>query len=273
MQRNIEEVEFTIFDTETTGLDPRSGDRIIEIAGIRFRGEEVIANFQSLINPLRPISPGAFQVNHISQEMLKDAPTMDKVLPGFLEFIKDSCLCSYNAGFDLEFLNNELKLAGQKSLDGIVVADILRMARRLLPNQERYALWFIADKLGVKAKQQHRAFSDVEMTLGVFNNLKQVLAAKNISSFMHFASLFAINPDFPGSLNAQKLTEIQEAIDLGGKLKIKYLSASGLEVTEREVIPREIKQENGFSYLIGYCCLRKDERTFRVDGILHIELL
>ena len=195
MNKDIEEIEFTIFDTETTGLDPRSGDRIIEIAGIRFKGEVKISSFQSLVNPLRPISPGAFQVNHISQEMLKDAPTIEKVLPDFLDFIKDSCLCSYNAGFDLEFLNNELKLAGRKPLEGIVVADILRMARRLLPNQERYALWFIADKLGIKAKQEHRAFSDVEMTLGVFSSLKQILQSKQISSFMHFASLFDINQD------------------------------------------------------------------------------
>jgi len=59
----------------------------------------------------------------------------------------------------------------------------------------------------------------------------------------------------------------------GRRLKIKYLSSSGAEVTEREVIPKEIKQENGRRYLVGYCCLRNDERTFRIDGILHLEIL
>jgi DNA polymerase-3 subunit alpha (Gram-positive type) len=273
LAKNINEIEFTIFDTETTGLEPQSGDRIVEIAGIRFRGKERISTFQRLVNPNRPISEAAFQVNRITQEMLKDAPTIEQIMPEFLGFIKDSCLCSYNAGFDLEFLNNGLKMSGQRVLEGIVVADILKMARRLLPGLERYALWFVADKLGIKTKQMHRAFSDVELTLGVFNKLKEILESKGIVDFGHFSSLFSIQPDFLRDLNATKCSQIQEAIDLGVKIKIKYLSASGLEVTEREVIPKEIKQENSRSYLVGYCCLRKDERTFRIDGILHLELL
>ena len=81
MDKNIEEVEFTIFDTETTGLEPQAGDRIVEIAGIRIRGEEKVATFQSLVNPKRPISSAAFQVNRISQEMLEGAPEMDCVMP------------------------------------------------------------------------------------------------------------------------------------------------------------------------------------------------
>ena len=205
--------------------------------------------------------------------MLKNAPGIDKVLPKFLDFIQGSYLCSYNAGFDLEFLNNELKLIGKNALENIMVVDILKMARRLLPGLERYALWFVADKLGIKIQQKHRAFSDVEMTLGVFNKLKEILKTKGILDFTNFSNLFAINPDFLKNINEQKIAQIQEAINLGVKVKIKYLSSSGLEVTEREVIPREIKQENNRSYLVGFCCLRNDERTFRVDGILHLELI
>jgi DNA polymerase-3 subunit alpha (Gram-positive type) len=273
MSNTIDETEFTIFDTETTGLDPVSSDRIIEIAGIRFKGKLTIATFQTLVNPKRPISEAAFQVNGITQDMLKDAPSSEAVIPRFLSFIQDSCLCSYNAGFDLGFLNNELKLLGKNMLEDIVVVDILKMARRLLPGLERYALISVAQSLGLKLKQVHRAFSDVELTLQVFNKLKELLQAKGILDFMHFSSLFAIQANFLQNLNAQKLAEIQEAIDLGVKLKIKYLSSSGLEVTEREVIPREIRQENNRGYLVGYCCLRNDERTFRIDGILHLELI
>lgn len=273
MNKSIDETEFTIFDTETTGLEPKSGDRIIEIAGIRFKGRETIATFQTLVNPNRPISEAAFQVNRISQDMLKDAPGMEQAMPKFLSFIQSSCLCSYNAGFDLEFLNNELKLLGQAMLEGIIVVDILKMARRLLPNLERYALMSVAERLGFKTSQMHRAFSDVELTREVFNELKEILQTKGILDFTHFSNLFAINPGFLENINAQRLVQIQEAIDLGVKLKIKYLSSSGLEVTEREVLPREIKQENKRSYLVGYCCLRNDERTFRIDGILHLEVI
>jgi len=273
MNKDIDEVEFTIFDTETTGLEPKDGDRIVEIAGIRVKGNVKMATFQALVNPRQRICEAAFKVNRITPDMLKDAPGIEVIMPDFLNFIRDTCLCSYNAGFDLEFLNNELKLIGKNPLGGIVVADILRMARRLLPGLERYALWFVAENLGLKTQQMHRALSDVELTLEVFNKLKEILRAKGLIDFMHFANLFAISPNLMENLNAQKISQIQEAIDLRVSLRIKYLSISGLEVTEREVIPREIKQENNRSYLVGYCSLRKDERTFRIDGILHLEII
>jgi predicted DNA-binding transcriptional regulator YafY len=151
--------------------------------------------------------------------------------------------------------------------------DILKMARRLLPGLERYALMSVAERLGFAAQQMHRAFADVELTLSVFNRLKEILQNKGIVDFMHLSNLFTINSELLENLNAKKLTRIQEAMDLGVKLKIKYLSTAGAEVSEREVIPCEIKQENKRSYLIGYCCLRNEERTFRIDGILHLEIV
>ncbi|MFA4842491.1 MAG: exonuclease domain-containing protein [Candidatus Omnitrophota bacterium] len=272
MDRIIDEVEFTLFDTETTGLEPKSGDRIVEIAALRFKAAERIASFQSLVNPGRPISEAAFNVNHISQEMLKGAPSIDLVMPGFLEFIKGSCLLSYNAVFDLEFLNNELKMLNLPALTDVVVMDILKMARRGLPNLERYALWFVAQYLGLGAKQEHRAFSDVELSFGVYQRLKQALTNKGITHFTHFASLFGIKSAFLENIINQKIAEIQEAINLQVKLKIKYVSSSGA-VTEREIMPKQIRQENKYFYLVAHCCLRDEERTFRIDGILHLEIL
>ena len=131
----------------------------------------------------------------------------------------------------------------------------------------------MAEKLGIKDKQMHRAFSDVEMTLGVFNKLKEIMKIKGIRDFVNFSSLFSINPRLLESAAAQRIAEIQEAIDLKVRLKIKYLSSSGAEVSEREVIPKEIKYENNRSYLVGFCCLRNEERTFRIDGILHLEVI
>ena len=273
MHKNIEEIEFTIFDTETTGLEPESGDRIVEIAGIRFKGKERIATFQTLVNPHRLISAAAFEVNKITQDILHGAPEIEEVMPKFLDFIHDSCLCSYNATFDLEFLRNELKLIGKNLPDDTVVVDILKMTKRILPELQRYALWFVADKLGIKTEQKHRAFSDVELTLNVFNKLKEMLRAKGILDFTNFLSLFGLNSQFLEDINNQKLAKIQEAMDLGVRLKIKYLSSCDASVTERDVIPKEIRQDKFKSYLVGFCCLRNEERTFRIDGILHIEVV
>ncbi len=273
MNKDLDEIEFTIFDTETTGLQPNSGDRIVEIAGIRLKGKEKIATFQSLVNPNKPISEAAFQVNKITGDMLKDAPKIEEVMPEFLKFIEGSCTCSYNATFDWEFLNNELKLIGQSSLKGIVFVDILKMAKRLMPGLERYALWFVAQNLGIKVAQKHRALSDVELTLGVFDKLKEMLKVKGIDDFHNFSALFSINQLFLENLNNQKIAQIQEAIDLRVKLKIRYLASSNAEVSEREVIPKEIRQDRFVNYLIGFCCLRNEERTFRIDGILHLEIV
>lgn len=272
MNKHIDEVEFVIFDTETTGLNPEEGDRIVEIAAVRLKGGERLSTFEALVSTPKPISEAAFQVNRITPEMLKGAPEIKTILPGFLNFIQGSCLCSYNAGFDLEFLNNELKLNGMDLLKDTVVIDILKMAKRLMPGLERYALWFVADKLGISTRQEHRAFSDVELTLDVFSKLKTMFEAKGMSDFLNFSNLFGINRGLLENIDSQKMIKIQEAIDLGLKLKIRYLSSSNAEVTQREVIPKEIRQERNSNYLVGYCELRRDERSFRIDNILQIEV-
>lgn len=193
MPENINQVEITIFDTETTGLKPVDGDRIVELAALRVRGEEKLATFDELINPGKAISPGAFAVNKITQEMLKDALAPGVAVPKFLDFAKDSCLCSYNAEFDLGFLNNELKIIGSPIVN-IVTIDVLAMARKLMPDLPRYALWFVAQKLGITSPQQHRALADVEMTYEVFAKLKTLSFQKGITDFSAFCNLFAFKP-------------------------------------------------------------------------------
>lgn len=273
MNRNIEEVEFTIFDTETTGLEPKSGDRIIEIAAVRLKGGKKLAEFESLVNPHRAVSPAAFAVNRISPEMLDSAEEIGLVLPRFLDFIRGSCLCSYNAAFDIGFLDNELELIKQKPLDGIVVVDILKMAKRLMPGLQRYALWFVAQKLGVNFSQEHRAMADVEMAIEVFYKLKELLKNKEITDFKNFSNLFSISSKLLEDLTNQKISEIQQAIDLGVKLRIRYLSSVTAQPSQREIAPREIKRENNQYYLVAYCFLRNEERSFRLDGILHFEII
>jgi DNA polymerase III epsilon subunit len=273
MKREVEEVEFVIFDTETTGLDPKNGDRIVEIAALRFKAQEKLGEFHSLVNPQRQISPRAFEVNQISEAMLKDAPKMEKIIPEFLDFIKGSCLCSYNMPFDLGFLNSELALAGQKPLEQPELVDILMMSRRLLPKLERHALWFVANSLGIENQQEHRAFSDVQLTWEVFQRLKMMLREKGISKFNNFLHLFGVDQKSLNGIIGQKMARIEEAIELGLKLKIRYFSRSAAQVSEREVIPKEIKIEQKQAYLVGFCFLKNEERTFRIDSILDLEII
>jgi len=273
MFKDIQEVEFTVFDTETTGLEPESGDRVIEIAAIKLKNHIPGETFHSLVNPKRKISAAAFAVNHITDEMLEKAPAIEEVLPRFLAFVKGTVLCSYNAGFDFGFLKNEAKVLNMDLPQELVIVDILSMARILLPQIERHALWFVAQFFNIETIQQHRALSDVELTIKVFNRLNAMLREKGLTDFLQFSSLFGLSCGFLNNVKERKLSEIQQAIDLGVKLKIKYFSRSEAKVTERILTPKEIKQENKRDYLIAYCHLRNGERTFRIDGILHLEIV
>ena len=99
----------TVFDIETTGLDPRRGHRIVEIAGVRLENGQVLRErtFSSFVNPERDIPFEARQVNKIRDEDVQGAPTIDAVLPQFLEFASGSLLLAHNANFDFGFLTNE----------------------------------------------------------------------------------------------------------------------------------------------------------------------
>ncbi|MFY9402552.1 MAG: 3'-5' exonuclease [Candidatus Omnitrophota bacterium] len=175
MIRGAGGVEFTIFDTETTGLSIRRGDRIIEIAAVRFKGKEDISYFESLINPGCSVSLEAYNINKISAGMLLSAPKPREVIVKFMDFIRGSCLCSYNIAFDIGFLNNELKLLGLSRLSKVFVVDILKLARQAIPGLDSYALQSVAKSLGVKGNQKHRAFSDVLMAQKVFYILRDML--------------------------------------------------------------------------------------------------
>ena len=94
----------------------------------------------------------------------------------------------------MNFLNNELKLIGLPAINNIIIFDVLAMARKLMPGLTRYALWFVAQELEVKSKQQHRALSDVEMSWEVFTKLKIICQEKGIADLANFSNLFAFKP-------------------------------------------------------------------------------
>jgi len=172
--------ELIVFDVETTGLSPVSGDRVIEIAALKVKDSKPVDKFYSLLDPQREISMGAYMVNGISQEMLSGAPLAGEVLPRFLDFVGDGCLVGHNVQFDLGFLRYELSLIRQGLSKDVLVLDTLKMSRILLPQLRSHRLWLVARELGVSCDQQHRAMADVEMTFSVLQGLL-ALARKNNS--------------------------------------------------------------------------------------------
>ena len=126
-----------ILDTETTGLDPKQGHRIIEIGALEMVDKILTGrSFHHYINPERDIPYEAFQIPGISAEYLKDKPKFHQVADEFLEFVLGGKLVIHNASFDMNFLNFELSLINKHSLDHLSVIDTLSVARRMFPGQK-----------------------------------------------------------------------------------------------------------------------------------------
>ncbi|MBK9160676.1 MAG: DNA polymerase III subunit epsilon [Nitrosomonadales bacterium] len=125
-----------VLDTETTGLDPRQGHRIIELAAIELDGRKVSqSRFHRYLNPEREIEEDAVRIHGLTYERLQNEPKFSDIATGFLEFIEDAELIIHNAPFDLSFLNHELERAGLPPLRNEVV-DTLKLAREMHPGKK-----------------------------------------------------------------------------------------------------------------------------------------
>jgi len=269
--KNFKTKTIVFFDVETTGLSSAYGDKIIEIAALKTKNLKPIDTFNSLVNPQRDISFEAFQVNRISQDMVDDAPTARDVLPDFLKFIKGAVLVGHNVKFDLGFINNELSFIGKKINAKAVIIDTLKMSRGLCPTLGRYALWIVAQSLGIKREQEHRALTDVQLDFDVFLKLIEIAKDKKIDDLNAIVSMFGNGQGLSKKHTVKKLALISEAIASNKKLKLNYFSGRSASASVRQVTPKRIVQNSDKTMLIGYCHLRKEERGFRIDRILDLK--
>ena len=179
-ERRLAEITYTVFDTETTGLDPSSGDEIIQIGATRIVQGKLLRHesFEQLVNPQRPIPESSIAIHGIRPEMLVGQPTMAEVLPAFHAFAQDTVLVAHNAAFDMRFL--QLKQAQTGIHFDQPVLDTLLLSALLHPHQESHALEAIASRLGVDASGRHAALRDAMLTAEVFLKLVPLLADKGI---------------------------------------------------------------------------------------------
>lgn len=164
-----------ILDTETTGLDPNQGHRIIEIAAIEMTNRRLTGNFfHRYLNPEREIDPGAIQVHGITAEFLQDKPRFCDIAEEFAEFIRGAELIIHNASFDVGFINAELRLAQMHPLTHwcTEVTCTLLMAKALHPGQ-RNNLDALCKRYGVDnaSRTFHGALLDCELLAAVYLSL------------------------------------------------------------------------------------------------------
>ena len=170
---------FVVFDIETTGFSPEV-NKIIEIGAVKVVDGKIVDRFSSFVNPEVPIPYRIEELTHISDNMVLDAPTIDKVLPEFLQFCEGCVMVAHNADFDMSFIK-------KKAEDiGIVFAptyiDTVAMARFLLPSLNRFKLDTVAKAVGVALDNHHRAVDDAACTAEIFVKFIPMLFDRGIEN-------------------------------------------------------------------------------------------
>ncbi|MGD9862589.1 MAG: DNA polymerase III subunit epsilon [Pseudodonghicola sp.] len=162
-----------VLDTETTGLDPNTGDRIVEIGAVELYNHMVTGNtYHQYINPQRDMPEEAFRVHGLSEAFLSDKPVFKEIGQAFLDFIGDAKLVIHNASFDMKFLNAELKWMGLPQLPWEQAIDTLAIARKKFPGAQ-VSLDALCRRFGIdnSARTLHGALLDSEILADVYLEL------------------------------------------------------------------------------------------------------
>ncbi len=163
-----------VLDTETTGLDPNSGHRIVEIGCVETRHHITTGeSFHVYINPERDMPEEAFKVHGLSEQFLSDKPVFAEVVEDLLSFIGDAPLVIHNADFDMKFLNAELKRVGRPLLDRDRAVDTVTMARRKFPGaQANLDALCRRFEIDLSRRDKHGALLDAELLADVYLQLR-----------------------------------------------------------------------------------------------------
>ena len=220
------------FDTETTGLDYKSGDRVIEIGLVEILGREKSKKtFQTYLNPEgKEISEGARAITNISDSDLVDAPKFSEVVDDFIDFIKDAEVVIHNAEFDVGFINNELKIIGHsiKDIRDIcTVFDTLIHARKVFPGQKNSldALSTRLDVIGYD-RQFHGALLDAQILADVYLNLTGGQVKLELSSANKEVEN-NLSADTDIKFNVKKFTAQEEDVSNHQKILLAMSKKSG----------------------------------------------
>ena len=168
---------YTVVDIETTGLS-KSYHQITEIAAVKIRQGNIIESYETLVNPLVRIPSFITRLTGIDNELVKKAPTINQVLPSFVNFLGKDVFVAHNATFDFSFLAHRLKLQGQNLNNPRLCTR--KLAHRLFPELPRKRLGDLCSHLQIQNVQAHRAMGDVQATAAVFNSMLGILREKGI---------------------------------------------------------------------------------------------
>ena len=169
---------FVVFDLETTGFSPEK-NRIIEIGAVKVTAGHMAERFSTFVNPKVPIPYDIEQLTSITDSMVQNAPSIEEVLPQFMEFCEGAAMVAHNADFDMSFIQHNCALQGipcEKT-----VLDTVSLARFLLPQLNRFKLDTVAKELGISLAHHHRAVDDAACTAEIFVKFLAMLRERGIA--------------------------------------------------------------------------------------------
>ena len=248
--QNIDDIVYSVLDIETTGLSKQT-EKITEFGIMKVKNGEVIDTFECFVNPEKPIPPRVVEVTNITDDMVKDAETIDKVLPRVLEFVGDSVIVAHNADFDVGFIKYNAEKLGLE-FDNTYI-DTLALAKELFPNFKKYKLGIIAENLNIEVDVAHRALADVDTLVKVFNVMLKMLAEKEIHT------LNEVDDKLSEGINFKTLPSYHAIIlatnKVGLKNLYKLISISHLDYFyKKPKILKSIYKQYSEGLIIGSAC-------------------
>ncbi|MCD2491620.1 PolC-type DNA polymerase III [Lacrimispora sp. NSJ-141] len=242
---------YVVFDIETTGLSATK-NRIIEIGAVKVVNGEINDRFSAFVNPELPIPFEIEKLTGINDSMVIGKPTIETVLPQFLEFCGNSVMVAHNASFDMSFIEHNSGLLGMNYKPTVV--DTVTLARILLPELKRYKLDTVAKALGVSLENHHRAVDDAEATAHIFVAFVEKLRKKNVETLDGVNELGSMSVD-----NIRKMPTYHVIIlaknDTGRVNLYKLISMSHLTYfARRPRIPKSELAKHREGLIIGSAC-------------------
>lgn len=242
---------YVVFDLETTGLSATQ-NRIIEIGAVKITGGKITDRFSTFVNPDVPIPFEIEKLTGISDSMVLEAPSIERVLPEFLEFSKDAVMVAHNASFDMGFVTHNAQNQGFSFLPTVV--DTVGLARVLLPTLKKYKLDTVAKALDVSLENHHRAVDDAECTAYIFLKFLGMLKEQEISDLSQVNELGVFTPDMIKRMPTYHI--ILLAKNETGRVNL-YRLVSESHITyyaRRPRIPKSLLQKYREGLIIGSAC-------------------
>lgn len=306
LETPLDKIDFVILDLETTGLKPEFRDRVVEFGAVKLRDGKIIDQFTTLINPKRPISPGAYQVNLISHELLSLAPPFRELFYDMSKFLTNSVIVAYNAPFDISFLVKEFELALRSGIAGTGMIDYSAASSGFLMDMPTSALKLYKDVLfpydipSITILDEKIFVVDILMLVRrlypKLDSYKQIAIAKKLAikilpthraydDVLVATEIFKIlvsilknynldklkyfyDPDLSQKISKLKLERINSAIKQKSEILVKYLNQKIGDMLVYKILPEKLIEEE--QLLIALDKNGNQIKNFSINWILEI---